>query len=128
MKVAEGDKKFGKMWEIEKRGLFGGHTSKGSFFVRKFNAAQKKCQITILSRKFELSTHSTKQLTYLFKFSAQGSDLAPFIGNGTKVKIFSEIKPPLTNLFFSLSWAWNSKIVNYSNCDRARPLPCHRMI
>ena len=31
----------------------------------------------------------------LFKFSAQGMDLATFIGNGTKVKILSEIKPPL---------------------------------
>jgi hypothetical protein len=30
-----------------------------------------------------------------FKFSAQGSDLAPFVGNGIKVKIPSEIKPPL---------------------------------
>ena len=31
-----------------------------------------------------------------FKFSAQESDLAPFVGNGTKVKMPSEIKPPLT--------------------------------
>ena len=30
-----------------------------------------------------------------FKFSAQENDLAPFVGNGTKVKIPSEIKPPL---------------------------------
>ena len=30
-----------------------------------------------------------------FKFSAQGGDLAPFVGNMTKVKIPSEIKPPL---------------------------------
>ena len=30
-----------------------------------------------------------------FKFSAQEKDLAPFVGNGTKVKIPSEIKPPL---------------------------------
>ena len=27
-----------------------------------------------------------------FKFYAQGSDLAPFDGNGTKIKIPSEIK------------------------------------
>ena len=33
--------------------------------------------------------------TNLFKFSAQGSDLAPFVGNLTKVKIPSEIEPPL---------------------------------
>ena len=32
-----------------------------------------------------------------FKFSAQGRDLAPFVGNGTKVKIPSEIKPPLVD-------------------------------
>ena len=30
--------------------------------------------------------------------SAQGSDLAPFYGNGTKIKIPSEIKPPLEDL------------------------------
>ena len=30
-----------------------------------------------------------------FKFSAQENDLAPFVGNGTKAKISSEIKPPL---------------------------------
>ena len=31
----------------------------------------------------------------LFKFSAYGQDLASFVGNGTKIKIPSEIKPPL---------------------------------
>ena len=31
----------------------------------------------------------------LFKFSAQKSDWAPFVGNKTKIKIPSEIKPPL---------------------------------
>ena len=30
-----------------------------------------------------------------FKLSAQGRDLATFVGNGTKVKIPSGIKPPL---------------------------------
>ena len=30
-----------------------------------------------------------------FEFSAQRSDLAPFVSNGTKVKAPSEIKPPL---------------------------------
>ena len=30
-----------------------------------------------------------------FKFSAQESALAPFVGSGTKVKIPSDIKPPL---------------------------------
>ena len=29
------------------------------------------------------------------KFSDQGSNLAPFVGNGTKIKIPSEIKLPL---------------------------------
>jgi hypothetical protein len=30
-----------------------------------------------------------------FKFSVQGSDLPPFVGNETKIKIPSVIKPPL---------------------------------
>ena len=30
-----------------------------------------------------------------FKHSAQDGDLAPFVGNETKIKIPSEIKPPL---------------------------------
>ena len=30
-----------------------------------------------------------------FKFSAQENNLAPFVGNGTKVKILSEIRPNL---------------------------------
>jgi hypothetical protein len=30
-----------------------------------------------------------------YKSSPQGSDLAPFVGNGTKIKIPSEVKPPL---------------------------------
>ena len=30
-----------------------------------------------------------------FEFSAQGSDLSHFVGNGLKIKIHSEIKPPL---------------------------------
>ena len=29
---------------------------------------------------------------------AQGSDLVPFVGNGTKIKMPSEIKPPLEDL------------------------------
>ena len=32
-----------------------------------------------------------------FKISAQGPDLAPFVGNVAKVKIPSEIKLPLVN-------------------------------
>ena len=32
------------------------------------------------------------------EFSAQVGNLAPFDGNGTKVKIPSEIKPPLAEL------------------------------
>ena len=43
-----------------------------------------------------------------FKFSTQGIDLALFVGNGTKLKIPSEIKPPLN---FNCSWnytiSWN---------------------
>ena len=33
------------------------------------------------------------------KFSAQESDLAPFVGIGTKVKVPSEVKPPLAIAF-----------------------------
>ena len=32
---------------------------------------------------------------YVFKFSAQASNLVPFIGNEAKVKMPSEIKPSL---------------------------------
>ena len=39
-----------------------------------------------------------------FKLSPQGRNLAPFVGNGTKVKIPSNIKQPLPDLV---------KIVNY---------------
>ena len=51
--------------------------------------ANKRWQITTQSRKLEFPAH------LLFKFSAEGSDLAPFIGNMTKPKIPSEIKPHL---------------------------------
>ena len=44
-----------------------------------------------MSRKFEFPAHNSKQINQFFD---QGSDLAPFIGNGTKVKILSEIRPP----------------------------------
>jgi hypothetical protein len=48
----------------------------------------------------------------LFKFSAQRTDLAPYIGNGTKVKIPFEIKPPLQvahylKIFFSFYFKLN---------------------
>ena len=36
----------------------------------------------------------------LFKFSAQGSDLVPFIANETKAKVPSDIKPPLVHYKF----------------------------
>ena len=51
----------------------------------------KRCQITLLRRKFEFPTDNNKQL---FKFSAQERDLSLFVGNGIKVNIPSEIKPP----------------------------------
>ena len=35
----------------------------------------------------------------LFKFSAQGKDLTPFFGNGTRMS--SEIKPPLAQIFWT---------------------------
>ena len=37
-------------------------------------------------------------LNNLFNLSAQGGDLAPFVGNGTKVKIPSAIKQPLIKI------------------------------
>ena len=40
----------------------------------------------------------------LFKFSAKGRDLAPFIGNGTKVKVPNELKPPLSRDHFICIW------------------------
>ena len=40
----------------------------------------------------------------IFKFSTQGEVLAPFFGNGTKVKIPSEIKPPLVFLLGNIYW------------------------
>ena len=45
----------------------------------------------------------------VFKFSAQGSNLTPFIGNGTKVKIPSEIEPPLS---FELC-IWESQVIPF---------------
>ena len=58
-----------------------------------------------LPRKGAKSCHWADNLNFppitvnnLFKFSTQGSDLAPFIGNGTKVKIPYEIKPPLNKV------------------------------
>ena len=44
----------------------------------------------------------------LFKFSAQGSNLAPFIGNGTKVQIPSEIKPPFLKQKNLLTCLWHT--------------------
>ena len=39
-----------------------------------------------------------------FKFSAQGRDLAPFVGNGTEVKKPSEIKSPLYFRIFIMTF------------------------
>ena len=44
----------------------------------------------------ENSNFPPSSVNNLLKFSAQGRDLAYFVGNGSKVKIPSEIKPPLT--------------------------------
>ena len=48
-------------------------------------------------RQFSISLCNENVLTVnnFLKFSVQGSDLAPFSGNGTKVKTPTEIKPPL---------------------------------
>ena len=77
----------------------------------------KRFQITPLSKNFEFPPISN-----LFKFSAQGHGLDNFVGNGTKVKIPSEIKPHLPcktfpqlprNNYFSLNKIW--KIVTTNN-------------
>ena len=64
--------------------------------------------------------HAPEQKIVVYYFgqeiqiSAQGHDLAPFVGNGTKVKIPSEINPPLRfrYLFFfrSVLLPYNRKI------------------
>ena len=38
----------------------------------------------------------SRKICMKFKFSAQEIDLAPFVGNGIRVEIPSEIKSPLT--------------------------------
>ena len=51
------------------------------------------------AKSFPLTENSNfppSSINNLLKFSAQGRDLAYFVGNGSKVKIPSEIKPPLT--------------------------------
>ena len=47
-----------------------------------------------------------------FEFSAQGQDLAPFVGNVTKIKIHSEIKSPLFKTYAFISFAYE----NIKNC------------
>ena len=54
----------------------------------------KRWQITPLSRKFEFPAYTYIKVNNLFKFSAQASDLVPFVAYGIKDKIPSEIKPP----------------------------------
>ena len=56
-----------------------------------------RCPISPLSRKSEFSPPFTVNI---FKCSAQGTDLTPFLGNGTKVKVPSDIKPPLSSVYF----------------------------
>ena len=55
------------------------------------------------------------------KFPAQESDLAPFVGNGTKVKIPYEIKPPLEQEIDNLSSKLNCWSDRYNQkCSRLR--------
>ena len=60
----------------------------------------------------------------ILKFSAEKMDLAPFFGNGTKVKILSEIRPPLV-----LTWGKQNKlnylIIFISDPDRTILLFCN---
>ena len=58
-------------------------------------------QITIQIREFEFAT---KTVDNLFKFSAQESNLSPFVRNGTNVKIPSEL---------------NVRFMSYSMLDEA---------
>ena len=48
-----------------------------------------------------------------FKFSAQGSDLAFFVDNRVKVKILSEIKPPLGRFGFFLECLKISTVISF---------------
>ena len=59
------------------------------YFDFLWSHCQKRCQISPLSRKFE---YLFSEKGGKFKLSAQGQDLAPFVGDGTRVKILSEIK------------------------------------
>ena len=68
---------------LSKSNIKGGLISQGTYF--NFGPiANYRCQITPLSRKFK----------YLKLFSVMGRKFK-FVGNGTKFKIPSEIKPPL---------------------------------
>ena len=66
---------------------------------------------SLLRRKFEFPSKTVNNL--LFKFSAQESNLAPFVGDGNKVKITSEIKPPLLKYTKDYSVNWKKIIL----CD-----------
>ena len=57
-----------------------------------------------MSRKFECI-----KVDNLIKFSAQGMDLALFVGNETKVKISFEIKSPLDRYLYKMEENWASK-------------------
>ena len=57
--------------------------------------ANKRCQITPLSRKVEFPTHNEKITYSNFLLREVIWHLLSFIDNGTKVEIPSEIKPPL---------------------------------
>ena len=111
--------------------------------------AKKGCHIFPLSTKFEFLTLYSKQLTLdsginvdptfinlvskigkIFFFSwfanfCQIFHALSFFGNGTKVKISSEIKPPLVNSMKSnlrtiLTPIWSSSHVAVANFE-----PCH---
>ena len=60
----------------------------------------------------------------LSKFSVQRMDMAPFIGNGIKVKILSEIRPPLV-LTGGKQNKLNYLIIFISDPDRTILLFCN---
>ena len=63
-----------------------------NFFTKKSSLANKWMSFSYSNSALEKMNFPPMALNNLFQISAQWSDLAPFIGNGSKVKIISEIK------------------------------------
>jgi hypothetical protein len=83
--------------------------------------ANTKCQIAPLSRKFEFPVHDNEQLIQIF---CSRDGFGNSIGNSTKVKILSEIKPPLV-LTGGKQNKLNYLIIFISDPDRTILLFCN---